>query len=71
MKVQYLKVFAVLIWFGVEVARWLERRNLINNISSDLVKKFRNVQKEISNTVQSSTSPVLSSDPDNRDNDRS
>lgn len=71
MKVQYLKVFAVLIWFAVEVARWLERRQLINNISSDLVKKFRNVQKEISNTVQSATSPVLSSDPDNRDNDRS
>lgn len=68
MKLQWLKITGVLIWFAIEVARWLERKHLISNLSSDLMKKFKDVQKEIAANVQSSSSPDLSNDPDNRDN---
>lgn len=68
MKLTWLKIFGVLIWFAIEVARWLERQNLINNLSKDLMKKFEDVQKEIALNVQSVRPVDLSNDPDNRDN---
>lgn len=68
MKLTWLRILGVLIWFAIEAARWLERRNLINNLSKDLMQKFKNVQTEIALTVQSSRPVDLSTDPDNRDN---
>lgn len=69
MKLTWLRVLGVLIWFAIEVARWLERRNLVHNISKDLMLKFKHVQTEIALAVQSSRPVDLSTDPDNRDNE--
>lgn len=72
MKLTWLKISGVFIWFIIEVVRWLERQNLIKDLNKDLMKKFEDAHKKLNSNVQSArvsdNGTDYSRDPDNRDN---